>query len=213
MGHAIADENLGRLVILNGPPRAGKTSIAHAMQALLPELWLNLGLEAFKSATPERFQPGIGLRPGGERPDLEPIIERLYLSMYESIGAHCRRGVNVVADTTHHDWYSRPLSLFARCAQLVVDLPVLIVGVRCPLEVIMRRRQDTWGRSYAEDGSVPEPILRWQEAAHAPGIYDVDIDTSQTTPEAAAQLIASHLQASLLGDAARALAHAEIPGE
>ncbi len=147
----------------------------------------------FKSATPQPYQPGIGLRPGGERPDLEPWVETLYLAMYDSIAAHSRRGINVVADTTHHDHYSAPRRVLGKCARLVKELPVLVVGVRCPLDVIMQRRLATWGQGYNDDGSVPEPILRWQQDAHVPGIYDVEIDTSVTTPEAAARLIQGRL--------------------
>lgn len=183
----------GQIVILNGTPRAGKTSIAHAIQSSSPGLWLNLGLEMFKSATPQSYQPGIGLRPGGERPDLEPWVETLYLAMYDSIAAHSRRGINVVADTTHHDHYSAPRHVMFKCAQIVRELPVLVVGVRCPLDVVMQRRIETWGPGYNDDGSVPEPILRWQQDAHVPGIYDLEIDTSVTSPEAAASLIQGRL--------------------
>ncbi len=184
---------LGQIVILNGTPRAGKTSIAHAIQSMAPGLWLNLGLEMFKSATPQHYQPGIGLRPGGERPDLEPWVEILYLAMYDSIAAHSRRGINVVTDTTHHDHYSQPRHILIKCAQLVRELPVLVVGVHCPLDVVMQRRIATWGQGYNDDGSVPEPVLRWQQDAHVPGIYDLEIDTSTTTPEEAAGLIRTRL--------------------
>lgn len=106
---------------------------------------MNVGLDNFKNATPERCQPGIGIRPGGERPDLEPLVKTLYLAMYESIAAHSRRGTNVVADTTHHDDSSQPLNILVGCASIVADLPVLFVGVRCPIEGVMRRRIPTWG--------------------------------------------------------------------
>jgi len=52
--------------------------------------------------TPEKYLPGIGLRPGGERPDLEPLIMTLYHAMYETIAAHSRLGLNVVVDVGHH---------------------------------------------------------------------------------------------------------------
>ena len=51
---------------------------------------------------PHRYNPGIGLRPGGEGPDLEPLIVRFYAAMYESIAAHSRLGLNVVVDVGHH---------------------------------------------------------------------------------------------------------------
>jgi chloramphenicol 3-O phosphotransferase len=194
------------IVILNGTPRAGKTSIAHALQRCMPGPWLCLGLEVFKSATPPKFQPGIGLRPGGERPDLEPLIEQLYLAMYESIAAHSRRGINVVAETTHHDHYSRPMHLLPRCARILGDLPVLVVGVRCPLDVVMQRRQATWGSGYEDDGSVPEPIMRWQRAVHVPGVYDMEVDTSLLSPEGAANLIRERVATRPYGEAIGVLA-------
>ena len=94
---------LGRIVILNGTPRSGKSSIATTIQNTFEGLWMNLGVDHFMKMTPEDYQPGIGLRPGGERPDLEPIIIQIYQAMYESIAAHSRQGINVVVDVGHHD--------------------------------------------------------------------------------------------------------------
>jgi len=189
----MADPAPGHIVLLNGPPRAGKTSIATAIQNTFDGVWMNLGLDNFKSMTPERYQPGIGLRPGGEAPDLEPLVVTLFLGMYQSIAAHSRLGINVVADVDHHDGYSVPRGILPACAKLLTGLPALFVGVRCPIEVIMARRQATWGRSYAEDGSIPRPILLFQELVHAPGIYDLELDTSQLAPEASADAIRRRL--------------------
>lgn len=75
----------GQIVILNGAPRSGKSSIAAVIQNTFEGVWMNLGVDRVKQATPERYQPGIGLRPGGERPDLEPLVVILYRAMYESI--------------------------------------------------------------------------------------------------------------------------------
>ena len=179
----------GRIVLLNGVPRAGKSSIAAAIQASFPGVWMNLGLDNFKSMTPQRYQPGIGLRPGGEAPDLEPLVVTLYLAMYESIAAHSRRGVNVVADVDHHDGYSVPRDILPACARVLAGLPAFFIGVRCPIEVVMARRQATWGRSYAEDGSIPPPVLLFQELVHIPGVYDLEVDTSAMSPEASAEAI------------------------
>jgi chloramphenicol 3-O phosphotransferase len=109
--------------------------------------------------------------------------------MYESMAARSPRGINVVADTTHHDHYSRPMRLVTKCARILGDLPVLVVGVRCPLDVVVDRREATWGRRRHEDGSIPEAILRWQQDAHVPGVYDMEFDTSLLRPEEAAELI------------------------
>ena len=179
----------GRIVLLNGVPRAGKSSIAAAIQASFAGVWMNLGLDNFKAMTPERYQPGIGLRPGGEAPELEPLVVTLYLAMYESIAAHSRRGVNVVADVDHHDGYSVPRGILPACARLLGGLPAFFIGVRCPIDVVMARRQATWGRSYAEDGSIPRPVLLFQALVHIPGVYDLEVDSSEMSPQACAEAI------------------------
>ena len=185
----------GRIVILNGAPRAGKSSIATAIQAGLPGTWINLGVDTYAKATPAQLLPGIGLRPGGERPDLEPLVVQLYGALYDSIAAHSRAGIDVVADFGHHDDYSQPLGILPACARRLAGLPVLFVGVHCPLEVIMARRNaDPQGR-YATGETPPPPVLRWQASVHVPGIYDLSVDTATASPEQCAALIADALAA------------------
>ena len=185
---------VGRIVILNGPPRSGKSSIAAAIQARFDGVWMNLGVDGFKRMTPDRFQPGIGLRPGGERPDLEPVVVRLYQAMYEAVAAHSRLGVNVVVDAVHHDSYSVPRRILPACARILRGLPVLFVGVRCPVEVALQRRRATWGGAgYNADGTVADPVRLWHEAVHPPGGYDLEVDTSVLRPEECADLIAGRL--------------------
>jgi chloramphenicol 3-O phosphotransferase len=202
----------GQIIVLNGTPRAGKSSIAQAIQDGFDGVWMNLGLDKFKKATPERYQPGIGLRPGGERPDLEPLVKTLYLAMYQSIAAHSRLGVNVVVDTTHHDHYSRPLGILPDSARVLGDLPVLFVGVRCSLDVIMQRRIATWGSGYNADGSIPPPVKRWQVAVHRSHPYDLDVDTSRASPRECAALIATRLTNGRPATAFSQLAQLEAPG-
>jgi chloramphenicol 3-O phosphotransferase len=183
----------GQIVILNGTPRSGKSSIAAAIQNTFEGVWMNLGVDRFKQMTPDRYQPGIGLRPGGERPDLEPLVVVLYRAMYDAIAAHSRLGPNVVVDVGHHDAYSVPRGILPDCARRLSGLPVLFVGVRCPIEVVMERRRATWGVDDADDGSVPKPVSLWQQAVHVPGIYDLEVDTSLLSPDACADAIRRHL--------------------
>ncbi|MBM7045162.1 MULTISPECIES: chloramphenicol phosphotransferase CPT family protein [Rhizobium] len=184
----------GRIIILNGAPRSGKSSIVEAIQAGFDGMWMNLGVDAhIRHITPARYRPGIGLRPGGERPDLEPLIPRFYAALYASIAAHSRMGLNVVAEFGHHDAYSRPLGIVADCARQLAGLPALFVGVRCSLDVIMQRRlaegperQDSYV-PVSPDMAVPAPVLAWQEQVHRPGIYDLEVDTSTNSPQACAE--------------------------
>jgi chloramphenicol 3-O phosphotransferase len=182
----------GRIVILNGAPRAGKSSIVAAVLARLPGRWINLGVDEMRQRTPEHEQPGIGLRPGGERPDLEPAVQRLYGELYDDIAEKARAGFDVVVDVGHHDWYSRPLGILPASARRLADLPVLFVGVHCPIEIIMARRNAA-PEGYVAGPGVPEPAARWQQAVHEPGLYDLEVDSSVLTPDQAADAIAAAL--------------------
>jgi chloramphenicol 3-O phosphotransferase len=186
--------NPGQIIILNGVPRSGKSSIVAEIQATFDGLWMNLGVDRFMQCTPARYLPGIGLRPGGERQDLEPLVAILYSAMYESIAAHSRLGLNVLVDVGHHDAYAIPRSILSDCARRLIGLPVLFVGVRCPIEIIMERRRNTAQNAESSAGSLaPLPVSLWQREVHIPGIYDLEIDTSLLTSRACAEVIRQHL--------------------
>ena len=198
----------GQIVILNGVPRSGKSSIVAAMQELFEEPWMNLGVDVFvMGVTPERLRPGLGLRPGGERPDLEPFVKASYLAMYGAVAAHARAGLNVVVDVGHHDAYSRPQGILAACVEMLEGLPVLFVGVRCPLDVIMARRNAAQpGRegSYVTSRPgepVPGVVVAWQREVHRPGVYDMEVDTSILDPAACARMIGERLRKGPAGTA------------
>jgi chloramphenicol 3-O phosphotransferase len=160
------------------------------MQDTFSGMWMNLGVDAFSEyVTPEQLRPGIGLRPGGERPDLEEHVPVLYDALYTSVVALSRLGLNVVVDVGHHDDYSNPLGILGRVAEELADLPAYFIAVRCPVEVVMNRRdpgepgrEDRYVRS-GPGGAVPGPVLRWERAVHDPGIYDLEVDTSVQSPQ------------------------------
>ena len=103
---------------------------------------MNLEVDTFKEcATPKRYDPGIGLRPGGERHDIKSLVPIFFAALYESIAAHSRLGLNVVVDVGHHDAYAVPRGILADSARRLNGLPVLLVGVRCPIDIIMQRRK------------------------------------------------------------------------
>jgi chloramphenicol 3-O phosphotransferase len=79
----------GQIVILNGAPRAGKSSIVSVIQDTFEGVWMNLGVDVFaRGVTPKRHQPGTGLRPGpgpgfgGDAPELEPLVPTFYAAVY-----------------------------------------------------------------------------------------------------------------------------------
>jgi len=184
----------GQIVILNGAPRSGKSSIAKVIQNSFEGIWMNLGVDRFMEMTPEKYQPGLGLRPGGERPDLEPVVNIMYRALYETIAINCRLGLNIVVDVGHHEGHSIPLGILPNSARILTGLPVLFVGVLCPIEVVMERRLQTGYPSYTLEGKVPNAVSLWQQLVHLPGVYDLEVDTSLLTPEECAHLIRQRLK-------------------
>ncbi len=145
----------------------------------------------------------MGLRPGGERPDLEDAVVRLFEALYSAVAAWSRAGINVVVDVGHHDDYSRPLGILTRTALALQGLPAYLIGVRCPVGVVVARRDadpggggDQGGRYVTSepDGSVPDVVYRWERAVHDPGTYDLEVDTSTGSPEACAETIRRRLR-------------------
>src|SRR5256714_14009787 len=126
----------GQILILNGAHRSGKSSIVAVIQDTFDGPWMNLGVDVFvRAVTPKRYRPGMGLRPGEDDHEVAPLVPSLYAALYDSIAAHSRAELNVVVDVGHHD-----AKMLADSARRLAGLPVLFVGVRCPIEVVMRRR-------------------------------------------------------------------------
>ena len=198
----------GQIVILNGAPRSGKSSIVIAIQETFEGIWMNLGVDVFVTeVTPMRYRPGMGLRPGEEGHRLAPLVPTLYEAMYESIAAHSRAGLNVVTDVGHYDE-----TLLRNSARRLSGLPVLFVGIRCPIEVIMERRnagqagRESEYATGSEADPIPAPVRRWQDAVHVPGIYDLEVDTSLLSPEECAVAIRRRLEGGPAPSAFRRLA-------
>lgn len=197
----------GQIVVLNGAPRSGKSAIARAILEGFAGAWVNLGVDVSMRSLPERLLPGIGLRPGGERPDLEGVVAALYAALYDAVAAHSRLGLNVVVDVAHHESYSRPLGILHDSARRLTGLPVLWTGVRCPIEVIWQRREQSWGQTWNTAGDETcAAVDRWQREVHAHGSYDLEVDTSTLTPAQCAEAIAARLRDGPPGTAFAALA-------
>jgi chloramphenicol 3-O phosphotransferase len=107
---------------------------------------------------------------------------RLVAGMHQAIAALSRAGNHVVADhvLVEPAWV-------AECAVLFADLPAYLVGVHCPLPVLLQREQDrrdrTPGQAAAQYGRV-----------HAHTVYDLEVDTAAHSAQACAQQILDYLR-------------------
>lgn len=180
-----------QVVILNGAPRSGKSSIASVIQETFAGTWLNLGVDIARAMTPPGAQPGIGLRPGEPHHPAAAALPVLYSALWESVAAHARLGLNVVVDVGLYD-----TAIAGDAARRLTGSPVLFVGVLCDIEVIMERRRRAGTGRYAVGSAsqpVPEPVLKWQHEVHAHWAYDLEVDTSVATAHDCASAIRRRL--------------------
>lgn len=197
----------GQIILLHGAPRYGKTSILNGIQSTFDGSWMNLGFDTFIfSVRPSGYyRPESSLYPLGphrwiddgaddKRHVLGPHSAPLMSAMYDSIAAHSRWGFNVVADVVHPDISHREIVRDA--VNRLSGLPVLFVGLRCPLEVAVARRNasaDGIRASGSGDDPVP-PIARWWDREiHVAKVYDVEVDTSSMSPEECVEAIRKRL--------------------
>jgi chloramphenicol 3-O phosphotransferase len=187
----------GTIVLLNGTASSGKTSIARALQELMPDVWLNAGIDRFLAMLPARYLEwplwsdvmGRFDRPGA-------VGSVLISGMHHAIDALARSGTSVVADHVLVDpaW-------IAECATLYRDLPAWFVGVRIPLDVVVRRELERGDRDVGE-AELQHPLV------HRHGIYDFEVDTSVLTAKEAAAAIRDRIAAGPAPSAFRRLATA-----
>jgi chloramphenicol 3-O phosphotransferase len=206
---ALQPTSTGRVVVLNGVARAGKSTLARAIQESVPGVWMHLGLDAHKACTPPNRQPGVGLRPGANQvpAEIEACVPTLYAALFESIAVHARFGLDVVVDASFHDSYTRRYGILEDCARRLTGHETLFVGVRCPVETVWERRARTWGQQLGEVGQdVVDAVELAQVATHAHRGYDLEVDTSQMSAESCAAVIARRLADGPRGTALAAIA-------
>lgn len=188
----------GRIILLNGSSSAGKTTLARAIQVARREPWFHLALDQFRDGMPPAYRglnspPGT---PGARGLNVVPVEhearrvtairfgdvgKRMLEGMHRAIAAFAAAGNDVIIDdlfleTDTLDDYLDALEGFW----------VLFVAVRAPLDVVEQREAERPGR-------FPGTALSHFEAVHAHGIYDLEVDTCQNSPEACAAEISARL--------------------
>lgn len=164
--------NPGRIIFLNGTSSSGKTSILHALQDVMTEPYLDAGIDKFIWMLPERYL---------ERPLWDDVLglassagqtgHLLVHGMHETIATLSKAGWNVVADhvLVEPGWLEE-------CVKLFADLPAYLIGIRCPLEVLVERERSRKNRTLGQ-AALQFPLV------HAHGVYDLEVDTSLMSVE------------------------------
>lgn len=188
----------GTIILLNGTAAAGKSSLATAVQDTFPEPCFLLGIDTFVlhviparyRGRGERANEGVSLIPVPGADGLEtewrfgPFGHAMMSTMHHAIAATAASGHNVVADYCLQDtaWRDEWIALWAH-------LPVVLVHVSCPLDVLEERAAARSDRTGPARG-----VPRWQMLRgllHCP--YDLTIDTSQMDPTEGALHIRRYL--------------------
>lgn len=189
----------GRIILLNGTSSSGKSTLAKALQAALPDPWLVVGIDTVVFALPGRFLdqplwsevfryvPIEGTTDRAFRIETGELGEALISGLHHAVTALAGRGLSVIVDHVLLEtvWLDE-------CRALWADIPWLFVGVRCPLPVIERRERERRDRTIGQAAAQFAVV-------HRDRAYDVEVDTSELAPETAAAAIIEAL-ASVAGD-------------
>lgn len=184
----------GRIILLNGTSSAGKTTLAHAIQRLCPQPVQHIALDQFRDGMSGRFrgmnskpgEPGVrGLnvvpapRSGGSATTLRfgDVGHLTLKGMRRAVAAFAATGIDAVVD----DLLQEPAFLRDYLAVLA-GFEVTFVGVRCDLDTVNAREA-------ARPGRFPGTAEAHFERVHEGCLYDVEVDTAQSTPRRCAEQV------------------------
>ena len=181
----------GTVVLLSGPTCSGKTTLARALQAVLPRPYLHVGLDHFEAMQPSVDGRRVNLFYGQQRhprEDPDSWGADLVGVMHGCVRSFARAGTGVIVE---HIFLKR--RWLKDVVEQLAGLPVLFVGVTCPVEVLEEReraRQCT----VARPGQAARQH-RMLAALDAESPYDVTVDTHASTIDDAALAILRRLDA------------------
>ncbi len=159
------------VILLNGSSSSGKSSIAQALRGIRPKPAFYVGVDHFNA-----------MRPGWSTGD-ETVSEGLAMNraLHRAVAVLATSGWDIIVEHV----LVNPLYL-KDCVEQLTALPVLFVGVRCPLEVLERRERERGDRTI---GIARDQIDR----VHAHGVYDMEVDTALHDPAECALQIQQRL--------------------
>ena len=173
-----------QVIVLNGVSSSGKSGIARCLQAVLPEPWLALGVDAFIQTMPFSLQTsaaGIEIVSGG-RVVVGPEFRELEAAWLAGIAAMARTGARIILD----DVFLGGAASQQRLMEAFGTLEVLWVGVHCDLSVAE-------GREIARGDRVPGMAASQAGAVHSGVVYDVEVDTTRTEALECARAVAARV--------------------
>lgn len=212
----------GQIIIVAGTSGAGKTTTIETFPKRQSDSYLMFGIDQLLGTmTPadysmfgQKTSEGMYSFPA----DPDDADSRLAVgfgesgwrsihAFHEMIAASSRAGQNLIGD--HLAFVNPPI--LQDCVRRLEGLPVLLVNLKPPYEVLMERlatRQVHLPDTFEEVARTPEEDARlvitntmqrltpwFYEASYQNDIWDIEIDTTQNSPEEVSQLIEERLAA------------------
>lgn len=174
---------MSTIILLNGASSSGKTTLLKILQDLLPQPYLDMGIDRFIWMMPKRYL---------DRPLWDDVLGKavqagtagriLFSGMHHAIAAAAQAGNNIIADhvLVEKDWVDE-------CARLFGGMNAYLIGIRCPLEVLEERERERKDRTLGQ-ARAQFPVI------HRHALYDLEVDTSLLTPQQCAQQVIAALQ-------------------
>lgn len=188
----------GKIIIINGTSSSGKTSIVRALQDIMEEPYVEAGIDKFIWMLPHRYL---------DRPLWDDVLglanqagelgHQLVMGMHQTAEVLSHIGMNVIVDhvLVEDIWWQD-------CVERFSELPVYLIGIRCPLETLEEREKARKNRTLGQ--------ARLQfDIVHGKGIYDLQVDTSILSVKECALLIKKRINSGEPPQALKALSRNE----
>jgi chloramphenicol 3-O phosphotransferase len=173
-----------QVIVLNGGSSSGKTSLSRALQDVLVEQWLGLGVDDLIDAMPVRMQSDGGIEFGSSGSvNVGPAFKELEAAWMAGVAAMARAGAHVIVDEV----FLGGSAGRDRWAKALDGMEVLWVGVRCDAAVAAAREAARADRVVGMAASQAEVVHRGMT-------YDVEVDTTATDSVTCARVIAERVR-------------------
>ncbi|MDT0157585.1 DUF3224 domain-containing protein [Microbacterium sp. ARD32] len=184
---ADAERALPQVIVLNGGSSSGKSSVARALQEILPGIWLTFGVDTFIDALPGRGDsPRSGISYGADGSvSVTAEYRRLETAWYSAMRTLVQAGAHIILDEVLLSGGAGQRHLLSAFE----GSSLLWVGVRCDPDVAADRE--------ASRGDRVPGMARLQASRVHDGVrYDIEVDTTTRSPGACAQLLADFVTAA-----------------
>ncbi|MEU3721712.1 chloramphenicol phosphotransferase CPT [Streptomyces sp. NPDC031705] len=172
------------VIVLNGGSSSGKSGIVRCLKAILPQPWINLGVDDLIDRLPPSLLDsgaGVSFGEGGEV-ILGDDWRAMETAWTKGVAAMARAGARIVID----DVFLGGRTDQERLRGHLDGLDVLWVGVRCAPETAA-------AREIARGDRVPGMAALQAETVHKGVEYDVEVDTTRAESLDCARTIAGHV--------------------